>query len=254
MKRSFGLRRLVSAFSPRRLADGRRGRLYDQNLFIVKSLTLLSCLIAGTAFAQTVSLPFKKPENFPVTFNLVLPKKNSTVVSHEQVGGFDTITARLDDDREGGFVVEAVDMSGKRLWRRDFGYNFSGVPGCSVAVSFHPKVNAVIVGYHGYKWDHNHILLFVTKTPSGYRIAEYSGEAPEIFQFLKVQPGYSEKHKYWIYPFKFVEDQIVFECTPLSPLELNSPHPLDQEVRWFDMTAPIDENFKITPTDAKPSY
>jgi hypothetical protein len=220
----------------------------------VKRHLLLLWLIAGAACAETVAIPFKQPDNFPLTFRLVLPKEDSTIVSHKHDNGFDTITARIDDDRNGGLTVESVDASGKRVWHHDFGYNASAAPGCSASISFHPKLNAVIVSYGGYKWDHDHKLLFVEKTVSAYKVREYSTDAPEILPFLKKQIGYSTVHKYWIHPVRFVESRVVFACIPLDPPERQSVHPLTQDVQWFDVTASIEPDFKIFPSDANPSH
>lgn len=216
-------------------------------------LTFLLFLTAITACAEPLITPFKQPESFPLTFRLRLPK-HAAVISHEQTNHADTITAHMSDDRDGGMIVEAVDSAGKQVWRRDFGYNLSAAPGCSVSISFHPHLNALIVSFEGYKWDHTHALLFVEKTTSACTIREYPETAPEIAAFLQKQPGYNDSYKYWIYPAKFAGHQVVFCGIPLEQPERQNPHPLAQEVRWFDITASIDKDFKIAAIEAKPSH
>jgi hypothetical protein len=46
----------------------------------------------------------------------------------------------------------------------------------------------------------------------------------------------------------------VFACIPLDPPERQSVHPLTQDVQWFDVTASIEPDFKIFPSDANPSH
>lgn len=225
-------------------------RLYQ--LMAMLKYTFLLLLTVITAYAEPLVTPFNQPENFPLTFRLVLPKE-AAVISHKQKNNFDTITARMSDDRRGGMVVEAVDAIGKQVWKRDFGHNLSAVPGCSVSISFHPQIKALIVSYEGYKWDHQHTLLFVDKMASTYTIREYSEAAPEIDSFLKKQPGYQADSKYWIHPTKFSGHEIVFSCIPLTPLQSTLPHPLDQEHPWYDITASMDKDFKITPVAAEVS-
>ena len=220
----------------------------------MKKFLALFCLIAGVASAEMTVVPFKQPEKFPLNFRLVLPKEDSTVVSHKPEDGFDKITVRRDDDRGSGMLVEAVDAAGKRLWHHDFGYNASATPGCSVSVSFHPDLMAVIVSYDGYKWDHSRKLLFVEKSTSGYAIREYSEDAPEIQTYIEKLPNYSKGFKYWIHPSKFVDRSVEFECIPGNPPERQSVHPFAQDARWFNVTASLDHDFKIIPNAVKGSH
>lgn len=143
------------------------------------------------------------------------------------------------------------DATGQQVWKRDFGYNLSAAPGCSVSLSFHPQGKVLIVSYVGYKSSHQHTLLFVDKTAFMYTIREYSEAAQEIESFLKKQPGYQAHSKYWIYPTKFSGHEIVFSCIPLTPHQSNLPHPFDQEHPWYDITASVDKDFKIAPVAAK---
>ena len=215
--------------------------------------TLVLLPTAITACAEPLVIPFSQPENFPLSFRLLLPRL-STVVSHEQTHTLDTIVAKIDDDRGEGMVVEAVDTTGKPVWRRDFGYNLSAAPGCSISISFHPQVSALIVSYHGYKWDLTHHLLFLHKTTTGHKIREYPSESPDILPFLKKQSGYDEEYQYWIYPSRFSGDHVIFSCIPQERPESGLPHPLAQDRRWFDITTSLSNDFKLIPITATVSH
>lgn len=217
----------------------------------MKTFLMLLGLATVTACAETTVIPSKQPEKFPLNFRLALPKEDSAVVSHKQEDGAEVITARLEDDRKGKMVVEAVDSAGKRVWHHDFGYNFSAAPGCSVSVQFHPDLMAVIVSYHGYKWDNAYKLLFVEKHASGHVIREYPKDAQEIRAYIEKLPDFSKGFKYWIHPQKFVGQGLEFECIPLTPPDSNAPHPLAQDGRWFNVKASLDKDFLIVPTGSE---
>jgi hypothetical protein len=214
----------------------------------VQPLFLLLLILTTSASAETVAIPFTQPEGFPLSFRLLVPKQDSAIVSHKKENGADTITARITDDKGGGLIVEALDAESKRVWISDFGYNLSAVPGCSVSVAFHPKLSALIVSYQGYKWDHSHKLLFVKKEESGHVVSEYSPKAPEIASFIKKQDGYSSDHKYHIYPYKFEQERVVFECVPAELPERKAERPFAQDVPWFHVTASISPVFVVAPT------
>ncbi len=204
--------------------------------------------------AETTTIPFKHPDNFPVQFRLVLPPPDSKLISHREENGLDVITAHLDGESEEGLLVEAIDTSGQRVWHHDFGYNLSATPGCTVSISFHPTALVALVTYSGYKSDQHSKLLFIEKTASACKIREFPAEAPELISYLKKQPDYSSKHRYWIHPTRFIGSRVEFTCIPLSPPEKQAPHPLDQETQWFAITASIETDFKIVPLEAKPLH
>ncbi|MBK1884796.1 hypothetical protein JIN85_20470 [Luteolibacter pohnpeiensis] len=216
--------------------------------------TLILLLSAVSASADPLITQFKQPDSFPLSFRLSLPQ-HSTVISHVQTDTHDTITAKIDDDRGECMVVEAIDGAGKCIWSRDFGYDMSANPGgCSAALSFHPEVSALIVSYHGYKSNHAHSLLFLDKSKTEYKVREYASEAPDIIPFLKKQQGYEDDYKYWICPSRFSGNNVIFSCIPLERPESGFPHPLAQGLRWFDITASLSEDFKLTPISATISH
>lgn len=196
-------------------------------------------------------VPFKQPEKFPLSFRLVLPKEDSTVVSHEQKDGADVITARLGVEGDQTMLIEAVDVAGKRVWHQGFFYNHSAAAGCSVSVQFHPDLRAVIVSCHRYKWDHFSTLLFIEKSALGHVIREYPEDAPEIRAYIEKLPDYSKGFKYWIYPQKFEGQGLEFSCIPLTPPESDAPHPLAQDARWFNVKASLDKDFLVVPTGSE---
>lgn len=216
--------------------------------------TCLWLAAASVTWADTTTIPFQQPADFPVALRLALPKEDAVLVSHAFAKGVDTIVARLDDNEKEGLAVEAVDADGKRIWHYDFGYNLSAAPGCAVSASFHPSNKALILSYHGYKWDWHCKLLFLEKKGDAFELREYSVEAPDILSYIKKHPGYSSKHTYSIQPVKFDGSRIIFSCIPGEPPESNLPHPLAQDMRWFDVTAELEDDFKITPIEIKISH
>ncbi|MAS96830.1 MAG: hypothetical protein CMO55_26870 [Verrucomicrobiales bacterium] len=204
-----------------------------------------------SANADTVAIPFSQPKEFPLSFRLSIPKEDSVIVSHTKENRTDTITVRLIDDRAGGLAVEALNADAERVWLHDFGYNLSATNGCSVSITFHPTVSAVIISYRGYKWDHAHKLFFAKKEGAAHVLSECSTKAPEIASFLEKQEGYSSKHKYRISPYKFENNRVVFECIPLELPERSSVHPFAQDVPSFHVTASISPDFEIVPIEIK---
>lgn len=212
---------------------------------ILSAILLLATIPLHAGETQT---PFRHPYGFPVKMRLVLPDKDADIISHRTQDGWDTITARLENDRSGGMQVEAVDPSGKEVWRHDFGYDASAAPGCRVSISHHPRLSAVIVKFEGHKWNWHTKLLFIKSSATGPLVREYEADGQVLSAFLKKQPGYSPRHRYAISPARFSGNDIVFSCTPGTVAD--DAHPLAQDLPWFEIKAGIDANFGVSPISA----
>jgi len=204
--------------------------------------------------AEPLTLLFDTPKTIPVSINLVLPGGDGTILSHEKTEEGDSAVARIGEDGGIGMLVEITDIHGKKIWHHDFGYNDSAAPGCRVTVSCHPKLPVILVHYYGYKWDHDHRLLFIETNGSGAAVREYLASSTDVLPILKRQKECAPDYDYWIHPARFIGDQITFACIPLQKEEKQPAHPLAQDQQWYDVTASIDSGFKITPTDARPTH
>jgi hypothetical protein len=201
-------------------------------------------LISPSLHAGELRTAFRHPADFPLHFVLVIPEKESRIISQKTEGGTETITAFMEDAAQGGMKVEAIDSAGRKVWQHDFGYNYSATPGCSVSISHHPHLPALILGYRGHKWDSQAKLLFIGTDGGHAWVRAYDEKAPEIDAFLRAQPGYSPQRRHSILPVRFSGNDILFECIPGSTG--NDPHPLDQELPWYEITVAMDARFHLT--------
>ncbi|GAA5497496.1 hypothetical protein Rhal01_03692 [Rubritalea halochordaticola] len=216
--------------------------------FILLTTLLLSPLLLAEDFHYT-SFDLKK--DLPVTARLKLPAKVSKIHKHDKTENKDTITASISDDRLGTMVVEILDQQKQLLWSGDFGYNLSATPGCSISIECHPSQPYLIIQYYGYKWDHRSLLLKLETQGETTKVLAHNKLANDILTYLKKQPGYSPKHQYTISPRTFTEKGLTLECIPLELPETKLPHPLAQGERWFTVTAKIEKDFTLTPTESK---
>ena len=145
------------------------------------------------------------------------------------------------------------DPKGKTLWSHDFGSNLSAPEGCKIELVCHPKLPLILVHYSGYKWDHDHKLLFIgnAKAPS---VHEYSDAEGDILRYLRRQKDFPADFRYLIYPLRFIEQGVEFECIPLQKPERQSAHPFAQEEPWYHVTTTINSSQKITPIDATTTH
>lgn len=193
--------------------------------------------------------PFSAPKGLPVSVELITPRDASKIVSHEKKGGAETVTVALTDD-ESGLVVEVLDSNRKSLWKHDFGYNLSAVPGCRICIESHPKLPCFIVHYYGYKWDHKHVLLMVDTRAKEPVVHEYVSQQSDLGSALKMGDGYAEDLKYFICPLRLTGDGVLFECIPLKDPDRGSAHPFAPDAQRFTVATKIKRDFKVIPEDA----
>lgn len=214
-------------------------------------LTLL-CLLPVAATAESHKVPFALPEPLPFTVSLVLPESVS-VAAHEMTDSGDSIRARIGDSSPGMFV-EVSDHKGNTLWSHDFGSNLSAPEGNTITVSYQHKSRLLLVHYQGYKWDHAHTLLFIEPDHQPPSVLEYSTAEKDILPLLKRQKDFAGDYHYWIYPLRFTDRGVEFECIPSQKPDRQAAHPLAQDQQWYLVTATVDSKRKIIPTDVKTAH
>ena len=214
-------------------------------------ITLL-CLLPVAATAEPHKVPFSLPESLPFTVSLVLPKSVS-IAAHEKTEGGDSIRAFIGDS-DPGMLVEVSGPKGNTLWSHDFGSNLSAPEGNTITVSYQSKSRLLLVHYQGYKWDHAHKLLFIEPDHQPPSVREYSTAEKDILPLLKRQKDFAADYKYWIYPLRFTERGIEFECIPSQKPERQAAHPFAQDQQWYLVTATVDAKRKIITTDVKATH
>lgn len=209
-------------------------------------------LIAATTSAEPKRVPFTLPRRLPVSVSIVLPDVDS-VLSHKKTATGDRIAAKLTDIETEGLVVEISDSAGRVVWRHDFGFN-SSQESNSIEVACHPTLPLILVEYSGYKWDHDHKLLFIEHVTPHQVVREYTGAKADILPILRRQKGFEADYEYWIYPSGFVPQGVTFECIPLEKPERQAVHPFAQDPQWFRVTATVSDAFKISPTSVTSTH
>jgi hypothetical protein len=148
-------------------------------------------------------------------------------------------------------MVQARSMSGKVLWSHDFGYNASSPNQVSVESS--PTLNAAIVHYSGYKWDHAHVLLLVTPGKGATEAPKVTAYDPSaLLTELKRHRQFKKGTEYLIQPSGIEKDLVKFECIPLAGAD--APHPfLQDHSQWFTIEGKLDKNHSILPVRVTPA-
>jgi hypothetical protein len=203
--------------------------------------------------AVPYKVPFSLPDSPPLTVALVLPAAKC-LVAHYQTERGDLIQARVGGDDGPGMLVEVRDEQGRKLWSHDFGYNLSASEGNRVEVSYSAALRLLLVEYSGYKWDHQHKLLFVVPGKTQWAVREYRTADADLLPFLRRQKGFAADHEYFIYPCRLVERGVEFECVPLQKPERGFAHPFAQHQTWFSVTTTIGAKRKIVPVSAAVSH
>jgi hypothetical protein len=219
----------------------------------MKAFLTLLCLLPLAATAATHKVVFSLPESLPFTVSLVLPESVS-VAAHKKTDSGDSIHARIGDSEGAGMLVEVSDSRGNTLWSHDFGSNLSAPEGNEIEVSYQPNSRLLLVHYQGYKWDHAHKLLFVDPDHKPPSVREYSTAEKDILPLLKRQKDFASDYNYWIYPIRFTERGMEFECIPIQKPERQAAHPFAQDQQWYLVTATVDAKRKIIPTDVKATH
>ena len=215
------------------------------------SLFPLLALITATA-GEPMRTSFTIREDLGVSIALLTPAKDSSILRHTYEDGIDTVVASIADDRDGGLMVEIRDHANKSLWKHDYGYNLSAQPGCKIAVAIHPSLPILLIHYHGYKWDHEHTLLFLDSRPGPLQVRPYATQDQDVLPALKASKNYSADFNYLIQAQSLTKDGVIFECIPIEKPEVQSVHPFHQDhSRWFRVTTAINARFQITPTEVR---
>ena len=205
------------------------------------------------ATAATNRIPFQVPNSAPFTVSLVLPATGN-LASHKKTESGDCIYAHLPEGKKGaGLIVEITDSKGRSLWSHDFGFNDSSPEGCGIEVSYDPTSRLLLLHYAGYKADQAHKLLFVEPGRNSPAVREYKNAQEDILPFLKRQKDFPSDYNYVIYPLRFAERGVEFECIPIQKPERQAAHPFAQDQHWYLVTATINANRKLIPTDVKPT-
>lgn len=218
----------------------------------MKAVLTLLCLLPVAAIAEPHKIPFSLAESLPFTVSLVLPESVS-VAAHEKKESGDSIRARIGDSSPGMFV-EVSGPKGDILWSHDFGSNLSAPEGNTITVSYQHKSRILLVHYQGYKWDHDHKLLFIEPDHQPLSIREYSTAEKDILPLLKRQKDFAADYHYWIYPLRFTDRGVEFECVPRQKPERQTAHPFAQDQKWYLVTATVNQKRRIIPTDVKATH
>ena len=216
----------------------------------MKTLFALFCLLPVVATAAPHIVPFSLPALLPFTVSLVLPE-SASVAAHEPTEGGDSIRARLGDSTAGMLVEVGSPKNGNTIWHHHFGSNLSASGGNTITVSYQPKSRLLLVHYEGYKWDHAHKLLFIEPDQQPPSVREYLTAEKDILPVLKRQKAFAAGYSYWIYPRRFSERGIEFECIPAQKPERQLAHPFAQDQQWYLVTAIVDAQRKVVAADIK---
>jgi len=217
--------------------------------YMTKVLAFLFLLNTAIA-AEPNKMRFELPKSLPLTVSLVLPKSGA-VVAHEKTADGDKIRAQIPDDENAGMLVEISDSKEQRRWRYDFGFNSSRSDGCEIEVSYQPALRLLLVHYYGYKWDHEHKLLFVETGESSPVIREYDAAQKDILPVLKRRKDFPQGFEYSIRPYRFTERGIEFSCIPLQLPERQSVHPFAQDEPWYVVSTTVGPDRKVKPIATK---
>lgn len=191
------------------------------------------------------------PESMPFSVSLLLPETGSVVLRTKEAAG-ETVSARIEDDREGkGLTVEVADKSGRRLWSHDFGYNMSAPEGCQITVHYESGMKLLLVSYGGYKWDHDHRLVLIDESRQNQPVREYSSADADILPALKKEKDFPAGYNYWIYPLSVEKGRLTFECIPIEKPELERVHPFAQDQPWYVVTGTINDQGRFVPAIVK---
>lgn len=158
----------------------------------------------------------------------------------------------IEDDREGGIVIESRSGLGKTVWSHDFGYNASAPNAVSVESS--AVLNAFIIRHEGYKWDRKEILLFAQASRNGgeTQVSEYKTAEKDLLPTLAKHPQSQKGFAYHIHPSGFRGELVVFSCIPLA--KGNAPHPFHQDqTLWLTVEARLNGNRAIEPVRVVPN-
>ena len=205
-------------------------------------------LVDPSAIAEASAETLAESRNLGVKVLVVLPESGTIVARETTERGHSVVVHIGRDEPAHGIIVQIRDMVDRALWTHDFGYNLSATPGCRITVDISERHHAALVHYDGYKWDHDHRLIFLgapAAAGEAVRAIEYRDARRDILPHLQARPEFAGD-AYWITPVRFIDEGVLFGCTPLQRRE-GAAHPFDQEAPGFTVRARLDRDAAIEP-------